>query len=138
MATGGDRYVLWRMRDWSPELASRSSALSAPLSLVVLAELWVFLWGRTPGELDLPGRPADRLILREQALHSRYSFASPPHRHTGVLVVPQLVHFCTYSTPPYKRWGSVAELTCHLQGSNLYGIRLSHKIYRPSLTKDVT
>jgi hypothetical protein len=22
-----------------------------------------------------------------------------------------------YSIPPYKRWGSVAELTCHLQGS---------------------
>jgi hypothetical protein len=43
-----------------------------------------------------------------------------------------------YSIPPYKRWGSVAELTCHLQGSTSYGIRLSHKTYRPSPNKDVT
>jgi hypothetical protein len=38
----------------------------------------------------------------------------------------------------HKQWGSVAELTCHLQGSIPYGIRSSYKIYRPSLTKDVT
>jgi hypothetical protein len=29
--------------------------------------------------------------------------------------------------PPYKWWGSVAELACHLQGSIPYGIRFSHK-----------
>jgi hypothetical protein len=29
--------------------------------------------------------------------------------------------------PHYKRWVSVAELTCHLQGSTPYGIRFSHK-----------
>jgi hypothetical protein len=40
--------------------------------------------------------------------------------------------------PPYKRWGSVAELTWHLQGSTPYGRRFSHKIYRPSPTKDIT
>jgi hypothetical protein len=44
---------------------------------------------------------------------------------------------CEHSIPPYKRWGSVAELTCHLQSSTLYGIRLSHKTHRPSPTKDV-
>jgi hypothetical protein len=38
----------------------------------------------------------------------------------------------------YKRWGSVSELTCHLQGSTAHGIRFSHKTYRPSPTKDVT
>jgi hypothetical protein len=38
---------------------------------------------------------------------------------------------------PYKRWGSVAEITCHLQGSTPNGIRFSHKTYRPSATKDV-
>jgi hypothetical protein len=42
------------------------------------------------------------------------------------------------SVYPYKRWGSVAELTCHLQGSTRYGIRFSHETYRPSPTKDVT
>jgi hypothetical protein len=26
-------------------------------------------------------------------------------------------NFTSYSLPPYKWWGSVAELTCHLQGS---------------------
>jgi hypothetical protein len=36
------------------------------------------------------------------------------------------------------RWESVAELTCHLQGSTLYGIKLSQKTDRPSPTKDVT
>jgi hypothetical protein len=46
--------------------------------------------------------------------------------------------FLLYSTPPHKRWGSVAELTYHLQGSTPYGIRFSHKTYRPSPTKDVT
>jgi hypothetical protein len=30
------------------------------------------------------------------------------------------------SIPPYKRWGSVAELTCHLQGFTPDGIRFSH------------
>jgi hypothetical protein len=40
--------------------------------------------------------------------------------------------------PPYKRWGSVVDLTRHLQGSTPYGIRFSHKTYRPSPTKDVT
>jgi hypothetical protein len=40
--------------------------------------------------------------------------------------------------PPFKRWGSVAELTCHLQDSTPSGIRFSHKTYRPSPTKDVT
>jgi hypothetical protein len=39
-----------------------------------------------------------------------------------------------YSIPPYKRWGSVAELSCHLAGSIPYGIRFSHKSY----PKDVT
>jgi hypothetical protein len=43
-----------------------------------------------------------------------------------------------YSISPYKRWGSVAELKCHLQGSNHYGMSFSHKTYRPSPTKDVT
>jgi hypothetical protein len=43
-----------------------------------------------------------------------------------------------YSIPPYKRWASVAELTCHLQGSTPYGIRFSHRTYRPLPTKDVT
>jgi hypothetical protein len=43
-----------------------------------------------------------------------------------------------HSIPSYKRWGSVAELTCYLQGSTPYGIKLSHKTYRPSPTKDVT
>jgi hypothetical protein len=32
-----------------------------------------------------------------------------------------------YNIPPYKRWGSVEELTCHLQGSIPYGRRFSHK-----------
>jgi hypothetical protein len=40
--------------------------------------------------------------------------------------------------PPYKLWGSVAELTCHLQGSTPYGVKFSPKTYRPSPTKDVT
>jgi hypothetical protein len=31
--------------------------------------------------------------------------------------------------------GSAAELACHLQGSTPYGIRFSHKPYRPSPTK---
>jgi hypothetical protein len=39
---------------------------------------------------------------------------------------------------PSKRWGSVVELTCHLQGSTPYGIRFFHKTYRPSPTKDVS
>jgi hypothetical protein len=43
-----------------------------------------------------------------------------------------------YSTPPYKWWGSVAELTCHLPASTPYGIRLSYKTHRSSPTKDVT
>jgi hypothetical protein len=43
-----------------------------------------------------------------------------------------------YSIPSYKRWGSLAELTWHSQCSTPYGIRFSHKIYRPSPTKDVT
>jgi hypothetical protein len=43
-----------------------------------------------------------------------------------------------YSIPPCKRWGPVAELTRHLQGSTPSGIRFSHKNYRPSPTKDVT
>jgi hypothetical protein len=33
----------------------------------------------------------------------------------------------TYSIPPYKRWGSVAELTCHSPGSTPYEIKFSHK-----------
>jgi hypothetical protein len=33
---------------------------------------------------------------------------------------------------------SVAELRCHLQSSSPYGIRFSHKTYRPSPIKDVT
>jgi hypothetical protein len=44
----------------------------------------------------------------------------------------------TYSIPPYKRWGPGEELTCQLQGFTSYGIRFSHKTYRPSPTKDVT
>jgi hypothetical protein len=43
-----------------------------------------------------------------------------------------------YDVTPCKRWGSVAELICHLQGSIFYGIKSSHKCYRPSPTKDVT
>jgi hypothetical protein len=39
---------------------------------------------------------------------------------------------------PLKMWGPVAELTCYLQGSTLYGIKFSHKTYRPSPTTDVT
>jgi hypothetical protein len=51
----------------------------------------------------------------------------------------ELNPFCILnSIPPYKRWGSVAELTCHLQNSTRYGIIFSHKAYRPSLIKDVT
>jgi hypothetical protein len=48
--------------------------------------------------------------------------------------------FPAYRSSPvqYKRWGSVAELICQLQGSTPYGIRLSHKIYRPAPTKDGT
>jgi hypothetical protein len=42
------------------------------------------------------------------------------------------------SMTPYKRWGSVAEVACHVQGSTPYGIRFSHEFYRPSPTKDVT
>jgi hypothetical protein len=42
------------------------------------------------------------------------------------------------SIPPYKRWGSVAEPTSHLQGSTSYEIRFSHKTYRRSPTKHVT
>jgi hypothetical protein len=41
------------------------------------------------------------------------------------------------SIPPYKRLGSVAELTCHSQVSTPHGIKFSHKKYRPSPTKDV-
>jgi hypothetical protein len=41
--------------------------------------------------------------------------------------------------PPYKRWGSVAELTCPLKGSTPYvGLRFPHKTYNPLPTKDVT
>jgi hypothetical protein len=40
--------------------------------------------------------------------------------------------------PSNKRWRSVAELTGDLQGSTFYGIRSSHRTYRPSPTKDVT
>jgi hypothetical protein len=47
-------------------------------------------------------------------------------------------HPKNYSILLYKRWGSVADLTCHLQGSTPYGIRFSHKSYRPSPTKAVT
>jgi hypothetical protein len=47
-------------------------------------------------------------------------------------------NFKHYSLLPYKRWGTVAELTCHLQASTPYGIRFSHKTYRPSPTKDLT
>ena len=36
-------------------------------------------------------------MRKEQALQRRVSLASPPHRHTGVLVVPQLVHLCDIS-----------------------------------------
>jgi hypothetical protein len=43
-----------------------------------------------------------------------------------------------YIIPLYKRWGSVEELTCHLQGSTPYGIKFFHKTYRPSPDKDVT
>jgi hypothetical protein len=49
-----------------------------------------------------------------------------------------MIYLIIYSLPPYKWWGSVAELTCHLQGSTPYGIRFSHKTYRPSPTKGVT
>jgi hypothetical protein len=55
--------------------------------------------------------------------------------HGAFLVLPETF---IYSIPPYKRWGSVAELTCQSQGSTHYGIRCSHKIYRPSPTEDVT
>ena len=48
------------------------------------------------GDLAL-GLLADRLIRNEQALQSSTSFVSPPQRQTGVLVVPQLVHFCEQS-----------------------------------------
>jgi hypothetical protein len=47
-------------------------------------------------------------------------------------------NFGNNSIPLYKRWGSVAELTCHLQGTTAYGIRISHKTYRPSPTRNVT
>jgi hypothetical protein len=40
--------------------------------------------------------------------------------------------------PIVKRWGSVAELSCHSQASTSYGIRFYNKPYRPSPTKDVT
>jgi hypothetical protein len=49
----------------------------------------------------------------------------------------EYICFHWYSMPPYKRWGSVAELTCHLQDSTTCGIRCSHKTNRPSPTKDV-
>lgn len=42
----------------------------------------------------LLGLPVERRMRREHALHSKVSFASPPHLQTGVLVVPQLVHLC--------------------------------------------
>ena len=48
---------------------------------------------RSLGDLDLCGLAFDRLILKEQALHSNVSFASPPHLQTGVFVVPQHLHF---------------------------------------------
>jgi len=85
--------------------------LGAPLSLVVVlaAGLWAaFFDGRSLGDLARPpGLMADRRILSEHALHSRVSFASPPHRHTGVLLVPQLVHFCSIE---YRLSGRVKEI----------------------------
>jgi hypothetical protein len=51
--------------------------------------------------------------------------------------VDSLIH-PSYSIPPSKRWGSVVELTCHLQDSTPYGIKFSRKTYRPSPTKGVT
>jgi hypothetical protein len=67
--------------------------------------------------------------------------------HPGIYHGPSLrkpsfkynyVYLCIYSIPPFKRWGSVAELTCHSQGSIPYETRFSHKTYRPSPTKNVT
>jgi hypothetical protein len=43
-----------------------------------------------------------------------------------------------YSQPPYKRWGPVAELTCHIQGSTPYGITFSHETFRPLSTQNFT
>ena len=43
---------------------------------------------------NLLGLPVDRLMRSEHALHRRVSLASPPHLHTGVVVVPQLEHLC--------------------------------------------
>jgi hypothetical protein len=43
--------------------------------------------------------------------------------HTpGCVQHPGCVCLSLYSSPPYKRWGSVAELTCHSQGSTLIGL----------------
>jgi hypothetical protein len=65
----------------------------------------------------------------------RHLQASPPDLFEGRAGWSD---FAGYSIPPYMRWGSVAELTCYLQGSTPQGIRLSHKSYRPWPTKDFT
>jgi hypothetical protein len=49
-----------------------------------------------------------------------------------------LIFIYIHNIRPYKWWGSVAEMTCHLQGPTPYGVKFFHKTYRPSTTKDIT
>jgi hypothetical protein len=39
----------------------------------------------------------------------------------AVVTIPTSASKSYYSIPPYQRWGSVAELTCHSQGSTPIG-----------------
>ena len=67
-------------------------------------------YGPLPGDFDLWGRALERRILNEHALQSRVSFASPPHRQTGVFVVPQHLHFCIQQ----RKWSTTACSLLHL------------------------
>jgi hypothetical protein len=96
-------------------------------------------WPQNPG--SRPVRPSGaqnlHLIVRRETNHGfafyfgqRKVLEVNTRRYSGSMFI--------YSIPPYKRWGSVAELTCHLQSSTPHGTKFSHKTYRPSPTKDVT
>jgi hypothetical protein len=75
-------------------------------------------------------------LVSTMCIQKNKKMKRPAGRSNGVLRLCRSRK--TYTVYPYKRWGSVAGLTYHLQGSTPYWIRFPRKTYRPLPTKDVT
>jgi hypothetical protein len=126
-----DRFILHHLRDVSPPPPPPPNPASKP-PYTPLFQSTDALFVATPRSIA----PHVTLLARLCILLQLTEASSIP-AYIGCGPLGCCFHTCnTYGIPPYKRWGWVAELTCHLQGSTPSGIRFSHKTTSP--TRDVT